>query len=740
MKKFDIFGNSINLLYKGNPSIKSSIGGFASVFACFFLGLLLCGFGWDFFKRINPIVIREIENPKEFPKYNITNKTFNIAVRLEDESGNEISEKDYQSFYIESVMTSYDKINGEWTEIDAGKYELTKCRPEFFENKDEKENNIFEEKKLKDFSCTEFNNNRFGGSWSTNFVSFYTFYVRICNEGKLNPITKKPCNSQKYTTELLSKYVYFSGFYQRAIASPSSYKNGVKKDYFNEYFLLSDSLLKKLYFYFYSVKMNSDYGWLVKDIFTEKVIGFSRKGFDYNMKDPTNPTLSEINIYIDKEVDFYTREYMKVQTLAALVGGMLKIFMTTGHILIGIYNTTTLNAILSSYCIFDESLIEEDNELKNVDKDTIKNVFPKFDFKCSSSNTSGTNKKNSLSINNKLRDLKDINNSYNNEDKTTINNKNDIAVINNQDNENLQNSKSDKQLKSNNFNTISNNSSHRLNLDKDKQNLNFNINYINPDNRELDDDKQDKRKKFKFKSKKRNSKTKISDIELMNNKNTYKTFDKQIKNNCIDNEKKNTNLSLQKDTSLSKLRLLNNNTYDEMKNSKIEINKDTEYRDLAENNISDKTKFEQNSYIKNESLYLDRGLSKKNNTIDTDMKEQEQNDTIKFKEFPKNNANYFDPKIKNYDEEATMFNPCYSLCSLVSTIFCCETKKDKIKRFIIKSLQGEINKKVDIKELIVIQNFNRKYQEKFLTKEQFKYLNNELEYDRNKFLDTYKMN
>ncbi len=81
-KQFDLLGSDFTLMYKGEKQMKTKIGGFLCLIAGIIFILLMIGFGQDFFKRTNPNVIRETENPTVYPRYNITNKNFSVDVKL----------------------------------------------------------------------------------------------------------------------------------------------------------------------------------------------------------------------------------------------------------------------------------------------------------------------------------------------------------------------------------------------------------------------------------------------------------------------------------------------------------------------------------------------------------------------------------------------------------------------------------------------------------------------------------
>ena len=69
LKKIDIFGQKIELTFRGTTSIKTPFGGCVLIILLLISTLLIVGIGQDFFKRINPTVKRETETLKNWPTY-----------------------------------------------------------------------------------------------------------------------------------------------------------------------------------------------------------------------------------------------------------------------------------------------------------------------------------------------------------------------------------------------------------------------------------------------------------------------------------------------------------------------------------------------------------------------------------------------------------------------------------------------------------------------------------------------
>lgn len=363
-KQFDLLGSDFTLMYRGEKQMKTKIGGFLCLTAGIIFILLMIGFGQDFFKRTNPNVIRETENPVLYPRYNITNKKFSVAVRLEDNLGNELSS--YKGVYLRTRLIQYARNSeGIWESLFVGNLNMTRCTPDMFFTPE-----YFDANNLKDFYCPIFNNTELGGSWSDNFVGYFYFDVIFCDESTTNNVLET-CDSNENTNKMLdSGGVYFSHYIQGALVTPSNYTNGVSNTLQNEYFLVSGKMKKTYYYYFFETKMKSDYGWILKTENTQSVLGLKNKNYDFNLK--SNAGLATVMYYFTRESDLYKREYMKVQTLAANVGGILKIFVVIVQFVVGFYNEWVFKSQMIKYC--DPELIDDNNK-SSFNK---KNEIPEF--------------------------------------------------------------------------------------------------------------------------------------------------------------------------------------------------------------------------------------------------------------------------------------------------------------------------------------------------------------------------
>lgn len=338
MKNIDFLGGNLNFNIDKTPRLTSNFGGIFTIILGLFLILLFVGLGRNFYKRINPIVVRSPEIPLDYTFINITNYNLSVSFRFENFDGNVIEYND-QMFYIKGkyLNQKLDK-NGVWEIIEDSEVVINPCSQEMFPEKTK----IRDEMKTTDFNCPIFDNKEFGGFWDGNKISYYTFSVEYCAEGYMSP-SGKPCLSDNEKDKLLDKIVYISLYYQKLIVDPTIYEFPITKAIENVYYILDKRATKDIFVYFNTIKSNSDYGWLLEQKQLVSEVGVRRHYTDiYNIvKNESkngNFQLAAITLHYSKEIELYTREYMKIQTLAANIGGILKIILLIGAVITFMYN------------------------------------------------------------------------------------------------------------------------------------------------------------------------------------------------------------------------------------------------------------------------------------------------------------------------------------------------------------------------------------------------------------------
>lgn len=371
MKYLDLFSTDIMLFSEGNKYNSTKLGGFVSIIISIMIIILIIAFGNDFYKRVNPSVIRETQIT-DFPIYNVTRQNFSVAIRIEDQNGIRLVNND--NYILRTYLYNFEKVNGQWTG-GAKVIELVNCTQSMFSNKE-----LFHRYGLDQFYCINTNDFKIGGSWSSDGVSYITFATYGCYKDSYitrEDGVKEKCNTTYTYEQMQWDYIgyraYMSMFYQQALISSSNYTNGIQYNLLNEYIYLDKTISVFEYYYFQMTKMITDYGWLIKEKRDDQILGFNRKKTSFFINKFTGNTilLAAMTTYLDSNIDLYSREYMKIQVLAANVGGIIKIFFLLAQFLMMLYNQTDF------IFTFAQRLLKNDSSKYNIfiDKENNSNLI-----------------------------------------------------------------------------------------------------------------------------------------------------------------------------------------------------------------------------------------------------------------------------------------------------------------------------------------------------------------------------
>ena len=415
IKRIDILGGDVSLFYKGEKGVRTLFGGLITIFVGFILVLLIIGFGQNFYKRINPLVVIQDLYPNYYNHYNISNSNFPISFRYENSDGKQL-EIEEKSFYFDITHDRYIRRDGSLELVSRVGIPYKKCVKSEFDN-----DMLYDKLGLNKSLCFDFGEKgyfEFGGYWDGEFVDYIYINSLKCKEGSTN---KKgiACASEKETQALISNLLYVSVYIPNILIDPSEYTNPFTLTLINLYSMLDLNIVKNTYLKFIEIQMFSDIGWLIQDIKEHKEISYYQTTTDYSLQSSLaydeyySNYYSSVTLYMVKNIKKYTRVYTKIQNLAAEVGGILKLFTSIMSILIHFYN--------NSY--FEFELIKVLNNYLTTTKES-----PSNSIKINKSNYDKANNVSNLSNLNQSSFLNINKSNINTKDKSSLKNAEEINV------------------------------------------------------------------------------------------------------------------------------------------------------------------------------------------------------------------------------------------------------------------------------------------------------------------------
>ena len=257
-----------------------------------------------------------------------------------------------------------------------------KCTREIVNN-----DTLFNKLGLNNYYCIDLNDSAYplGGFWDGSDSLYYldqTFY--FCPNGNRT----SNCTNISSLKQFLGKEdkIYYNYYYPKLYFSPTNYNQPLQIEYINSYELMSANIIKTKQFFFTNAEISSNKGWIFDSITNSSLITFDNADsqLDYNSDDD----LSNINkssaifitdIYLMKNYNKYSVSYMKVQDLAAQVGGFMKIMMVFFSI-INFYHykisrdLDVINKIFEFRKLDDKTNKVDDNKRDTLKKFIVKNT------------------------------------------------------------------------------------------------------------------------------------------------------------------------------------------------------------------------------------------------------------------------------------------------------------------------------------------------------------------------------
>ncbi len=272
--------------------------------------------------------------------------------------------------YVEYLRFVKNVTTGNFNRIKKKIFEPEKCTTE----------NVFDpsffkaQKNFKELNCIDFkkHNMTMGGFLDGHFIDYFRIKVYACENDNRNGKCSSLNNLKKlFITE---NRLYFEAIYPDFYFDPQNLLDPLKYQYISNINQLSNNLIKKDRAYFKKIELEDDQNLIIEDFKKQNQTALSHKSQDFLFRlddDYLDKSLSSelytYTVYFGKNGNKYIRKYMKLQHLAASVGGFMQLVLTMGKILSSQYNSYQRNITL-----FNEIFQFQEEESLQFDKKSTK--------------------------------------------------------------------------------------------------------------------------------------------------------------------------------------------------------------------------------------------------------------------------------------------------------------------------------------------------------------------------------
>ncbi|EAR84515.2 transmembrane protein, putative (macronuclear) [Tetrahymena thermophila SB210] len=370
LEKVDIFGISIAIRFSHLPRHNTRFGGLITISILAIILFQLIQTLINIFTYNSPQVIQSDDYVFEPEPFEITPKTFNLAMGLQDENFNQFyDEKIYQvkatqqtlQKVFNSTSNQYDPI---WT------YEtlnISTCSQNNFQIQEIK--SYFLGISYPVMYCFDVNEDRakIQGEFSANIYKAIEIDFIEC-------VDKDYCASAEEKAKYLTNPT-LGLFFSNKIVQIQNKDNPYNSVGKNLYWLSGPSFQKYITLNLMNAYINSDFSLFGTSKSTQRIVQFS--SYQEQVVPRTNPVMFRLLLVYEKnrEVNYY-RKYIKIDQAFSQIGGMFNLLLTIGFLICKPISQLELNRkLLNSIFNISDGKNKEDqtniNQRKSMDQKKI---------------------------------------------------------------------------------------------------------------------------------------------------------------------------------------------------------------------------------------------------------------------------------------------------------------------------------------------------------------------------------
>lgn len=269
--------------------------------------------------KTNPNTLSQDIRLKTRPSFWFSKENFTLVVGVADENNNFINDNTF--FSINLKLSSVNNTDHTYQETSII---MKQCMmDDFKENPKE-----FKELGLKGSFCLPSSVLKLNGYWDEASIEYFYFEVRTCRNSTLSNII---CQPQELIFETLNSY-YLDFYITDHNVDSSNYLAPLSRD-LKIYFKQLDLTLKKsLTIFMKRSWIDSDDGFFFESHKIIKTFGPGQVDFDVSSNFANDDLIFVINIYSSEFETNISRNYQKIQTLLAQLGGICNFLFFFGFV------------------------------------------------------------------------------------------------------------------------------------------------------------------------------------------------------------------------------------------------------------------------------------------------------------------------------------------------------------------------------------------------------------------------
>ena len=321
IKYMDLFGTTCKFYINKKPKYWTKYGGIMSIFSILLFISLFLYINLEDFKRQNPHTTTSYIPLSDYRKIKFAEEKIWIPWRIIDYNHKFTKHIDFifPNINYHSIIKNNTKI----ISLTNKKIFYKLCNETSMANLDR--NKFIFNLPLNELYCIDMNDLEMGGAWDGNYLSFIQFDLYLCKDGNDYNENNTNCTNFEKISNIIgpNNSLNFEFFYPVVQIQPTNLKNPAIVVYKEIFFHLSKWTYKTKRIFlqehvirddkslFYAKPKNLSY-WGVSSIFGDDYSNFGKKDI---INVGTSSRVFSIDIYIDTEITYSTRQFKKIFTL-----------------------------------------------------------------------------------------------------------------------------------------------------------------------------------------------------------------------------------------------------------------------------------------------------------------------------------------------------------------------------------------------------------------------------------------
>jgi len=215
------------------------------------------------------------------------------------------------------------------------------------------------------YYCANYTDLYVGGEWQgSENLGVMTYYVKRCDANTEKEFKIK-CATDEELIKELGSFIYISTYTQQTVINPKNFTNPITNILVYNYDALNinGQGYQRLFYSYSSIK--TDTGVIFEESSSEQMLEYDRTIFGISTLYPENGYIYEVSIQVSRHLNQYSRSYIKLQGIAAIIGGFMKLGIEVVSIIFSLYSDNAYRLFLYKKLLKLE--IEENNELPSFD-------------------------------------------------------------------------------------------------------------------------------------------------------------------------------------------------------------------------------------------------------------------------------------------------------------------------------------------------------------------------------------